>query len=69
MNVGKGGFVGPAVVLGQDQGWKDEEIQARNRVWLLHGNRVVVDTPSHLRAAIDTQTILHQVEGEDWPSL
>ena len=69
VNVGKSGFVGPAVVLGQDQGWKDGEVQARNRVWLLHGNRVVVVTPSHLRAATDTQKILHQVEGEDWPSL
>ena len=65
VNVGKGGFVGPAVVLGQDQGWKDGEIQARIRIWLLHGNRVVVVTPSHLRAATDTQKILHQVEGED----
>ena len=26
-------------------------------------------TLSHLRAATDTQKILHQVEGEDWPSL
>ena len=59
--MGKGGFVGPAVVLGQDQGWKDGEVQARNRV--------VVVTPSHLRAATDTQKILHQVKGEDWPSL
>ena len=61
--------MGPAVVLGQDQGWKDGELQARNRVWLLHGNRVVVVTPTHLRAATDTQKILHQVECEDWPSL
>ena len=30
---------------------------------------MVVVTPSHLRAATDTQKILHQVEGEDWPSL
>ena len=69
LKVSKGGYVGPAVVLGQDQKFVEGTNQLRNRVWLLHGQTILVVAPVHLRLATDRQKLLHDLKEQDWPSL
>ena len=69
LKISKGGFVGPAVVLGQDQKFVDGQNQPRNRVWLLHGQQIITVAPAHLRAATDRQKMLIHLKDQDWPAM
>jgi hypothetical protein len=69
LKISKGGYVGPAVVLGQDQKFVDGTNQLRNRVWLLHGQTILVVAPAHLRPATDRQKLLMNLKDQDFPSL